>query len=170
MSVKTYEQFLNNPNSLYSWYPALELALLASDSKLKTPDTKVLRLPIELAQFIRLEYQETSQADKDLFNHFIFDQFGLEDGKTYFIKTGTFSKQVPVRKREVQRAARDGRILSGREQFRNESLRGALCGLGRAGIHRGIRQSITGSFICYHSNMSCSLWTFLSELWDIVIL
>ncbi|MGX1195740.1 hypothetical protein [Metabacillus sp. SLBN-84] len=93
LSAKTYERFSNNPNSLYNWYPALELALLKSSSDLKTPDTKVLRLPIELAQFIRLEYQETSQTDKDLFNQFIFDQFGLEDGKTYFIKTGTFSSK-----------------------------------------------------------------------------
>lgn len=93
LSEKTYDRFAANPNSLYNWYPEVEKALAKSDTALKSPATKVMRLPIEMAQFIRLEYQGTSQADKDLFNQFIFDQFGLEDDKTYFIKTGTFSSK-----------------------------------------------------------------------------
>lgn len=93
LSEKTYDRFAQNPNSLYNWYPEVEKALAKSDTELKSPATKTIRLPIEMAQFIRLEYQDTSQADKDLFNQFIFDQFGLEDDKTYFIKTGTFSSK-----------------------------------------------------------------------------
>lgn len=93
LTEKTYERFAKNPNSLYNWYPAVEKALGKTDTELKSPDTKVMRLPIEMAQFIRLEYHEASQADKELFNEFIFEQFGLEDGKTYFIKTGTFSSK-----------------------------------------------------------------------------
>lgn len=93
LTEKTYKRFSENPNSLYNWYPAVEHALLSSETELKTPDTKVMRLPIELAQFIRLEYQDTSQTDKDLFNQYIFEEFGLEDDKTYFIKTGTFSSK-----------------------------------------------------------------------------
>jgi hypothetical protein len=93
LTEKLYNRFSQNLNSLYNWYPAVERALQKSSTELKSPDTKVMRLPIELAQFIRLEYQETSQADKELFNRFIFDQFGLEDDKTYFIKTGTFSSK-----------------------------------------------------------------------------
>lgn len=93
LTEKTYERFAKNPNSLYNWLPAVTKALRQSESSLKTPDTKILRLPIELAQFIRLEYKDTSQQDKDLFNEFIFDQFKLEDDKTYFIKTGTFSSK-----------------------------------------------------------------------------
>lgn len=93
LSEKTYDRFTQNPNSLYNWYPEVEKALIKSDTELKSPTTKTIRLPIEMAQFIRLEYQDTSQADKDLFNQFIFDQFGLDDDKTYFIKTGTFSSK-----------------------------------------------------------------------------
>lgn len=93
LTAKTYERFAHNPNSLYNWLPAVEKALASSGTTLKSPATKVLRLPIELAQFIRIEYQDTSQADKDLFNQFIFEQFELEDDKTYFIKTGTFSSK-----------------------------------------------------------------------------
>lgn len=93
LSVNLYKRFSENPNSLYNWFPAVQNALENSQSNLKTPLTKTLRLPIELAQFIRIEYQETSQKDKELFNNFIFEQFGLEDDKTYFIKTGTFSSK-----------------------------------------------------------------------------
>lgn len=93
LTTKLYGRFAKNPNSLYNWLSAVENALKNSNTELKSPKTKVLRLPIELAQFIRLEYQETSQHDKELFNKFIFEQFELEDGKTYFIKTGTFSSK-----------------------------------------------------------------------------
>lgn len=93
LTDKLYDRFSQNPNSLYNWYPAVQHALQKSSTELKSPDTKAMRLPIELAQFIRFEYQETSLADKELFNRFIFDQFELEDDKTYFIKTGTFSSK-----------------------------------------------------------------------------
>ena len=93
LSSKLYKRFSENPNSLYNWYPAVVKALATSKTELKSPATKTLRLPIELAQFIRIEYQDTSQRDKDLFNKFIFESFGLEDYKTYFIKTGTFSSK-----------------------------------------------------------------------------
>lgn len=93
LTEKTYKRFAANPNSLYNWLPAVERALELSETDLKSPATKVVRLPIELAQFIRHEYQETSQEDKALFNQFIFDTFELEDDKTYFIKTGTFSSK-----------------------------------------------------------------------------
>lgn len=93
ITEKTYDRFADNPNSMYNWLPAVGHALDNTKTDLKSPNTKTLRLPIELAQFIRLEYQNTSQHDKDLFNKFIFDQFELEDGKTYFIKTGNFSSK-----------------------------------------------------------------------------
>lgn len=93
LTKKVYHRFAKNPNSLYNWFAPLETAVQKSKSELKIPATKTLRLPIELAQFIRLDYQDTSAQDKALFNDFIFEQFGLEDGKTYFIKTGTFSSK-----------------------------------------------------------------------------
>lgn len=93
LSMKLYDRFKENPNSLPNWYPAIVRALEQSGSYFQTPKTKTLRLPIELAQFIRIEYQDTSKRDRALFNNFIFEQFGLEDDKTYFIKTGTFSSK-----------------------------------------------------------------------------
>ena len=93
LTAKLYERFKENPNSLYNWFNPVVKAVKNSDTVFKIPATKALRLPIELAQFIRIEYHKTSQQDKDLFNEFIFDQFELEDDKTYFIKTGTFSSK-----------------------------------------------------------------------------
>lgn len=93
LTKKVYARFADNPNSLYNWFTPVVDAVAKSKSGLKIPATQTLRLPIELAQFIRLEYQDTSAEDKELFNQFIFDQFNLEDGKTYFIKTGTFSSK-----------------------------------------------------------------------------
>lgn len=57
------------------------------------PKTKVERLPVELAQFIRLDYQDTTQESREIFNQIIFKLLELEEDKTYFIKTGTFSSK-----------------------------------------------------------------------------
>lgn len=88
-----YDRFANNKNSMFNWLKEIQYALSNTESELICPKTKVFRLPIELAQFIRLEYQDTASEDKALFNEIIFREFGLEDGKTYFIKTGTFSSK-----------------------------------------------------------------------------
>lgn len=93
LTENLYARFAQNKNSMFNWLKELQYALRKTESNLLCPKTKIFRLPIELAQFIRLEYQETSQEDKALFNEIIFEKFGLEDGKTYFIKTGTFSSK-----------------------------------------------------------------------------
>lgn len=93
LSVRLYEEFRENPNSLANWFDAMYKAVEKADTSLLIPDTKILRLPIELAQFIRIEYQETNQQDRELFNRIIFDTLKLDEHKTYFIKTGTFSSK-----------------------------------------------------------------------------
>lgn len=93
LTEKLYVRFGENKNSMHNWLKEVQYALSKSKTELICPKTKVYRLPIELAQFIRLEYQDTSKEDRELFNEIIFNQFELEDGKTYFIKTGTFSSK-----------------------------------------------------------------------------
>lgn len=93
LTPSVYKRFADNPNSMVNWFEPLKAAVQQSVSNFKIPETKMLRLPIELAQFIRLEYQDTSQHDKDMFDKIIFDEFELEDDKTYFIKTGNFSSK-----------------------------------------------------------------------------
>ena len=93
LSNSLYDRFSNNPNSIYNWFIELKDGLDRTNTFFKTPKTSILRLPIELAQFIRIEYQDTSLSDRKLFNEYIFKAFKLEDDKTYFIKTGTFSSK-----------------------------------------------------------------------------
>lgn len=91
-----YQEFCDNENSLYNWFPSLKKAI-DQQGFFKTPKTKMLRLPVELAQFIRLDYQDTTQESKDIFNQIIFKALELEDDQTYFIKTGTFSSKFEFR-------------------------------------------------------------------------
>jgi hypothetical protein len=93
LTEKLYGRFADNKNSMFNWLKEVQYAVTKTKTELICPNTKVYRLPIELAQFIRLEYQDTSKEDKALFNEIIFNEFGLEDRKTYFIKTGTFSSK-----------------------------------------------------------------------------
>lgn len=93
LTEKVYDRFGENPNSIKNWLPQLSKAVDSTETFFKIPSTTVLRLPIELAQFIRVEYNETSRKDRALFNSYIFNKLELEMGKTYFIKTGTFSSK-----------------------------------------------------------------------------
>lgn len=93
ITEKLYDQFAENMNSMPNWYPALKAGMSKVDTFFKTPKTNICRLPIELAQFIRIDYNDTSQKDRELFNRFVFENLDLEMGQTYFIKTGTFSSK-----------------------------------------------------------------------------
>lgn len=88
---KLYDTLKANPTSISNWFPQLNEAVKKSLTFFKTPQTKILTLPIEFAQFTRLEYANINQISKDFFNDFIFKQFELEEDKSYFIKTGTYS-------------------------------------------------------------------------------
>lgn len=92
LTSKLYNEFAQNPNSLHNWFPAIEAAVM-NQSFFKVPKTISKRMPIEIAQFIRLEYQDTTQVSKERLNNMLFDLFELEDDKEYFIKTGTFSSK-----------------------------------------------------------------------------
>lgn len=93
LTPKLYDHMTKNKNSLFNWIQPIEDAIKQADNGLKSPKTSVYRLPIELAQFTRIEYQETTQHDRELFNRIIFDALKLEEDKTYFIKTGNFSSK-----------------------------------------------------------------------------
>lgn len=91
-----YQEFCENKNSLYNWFPKLKKAI-DKQSFFKVPKTNILRLPVELAQFMRLDYQDTTQESRDMFNKIVFKALDLDEDKTYFIKTGTFSSKFEFR-------------------------------------------------------------------------
>lgn len=92
LTPNLYDVFKDNKTALSNWFPQVNKAV-EKQNFFKVPETKVVRLPIELAQYIRTPYQETSKADRDKFNRYIFKKFDLKDEETYFIKTGTFSSK-----------------------------------------------------------------------------
>lgn len=93
LTPQLYSQFANNPNSIANWFPALHASLTEAESVLQVPRTRILRLPIELAQFMRVEYPDTNDVSRAAFNQAVFQGLGLEEGETYFLKTGTFSSK-----------------------------------------------------------------------------
>lgn len=98
-----YNRFAHNPNSMAHWLPAVVAANSANTTNDNStsnsaahapfliPETTIWRLPHELAQYLRIEYPNTTPASRALFNEIISDVFDLKPDTTYFIKTGTFS-------------------------------------------------------------------------------
>lgn len=87
-----YQRFAHNPNSMAHWLPKIVAAnSTTSHEAFLIPETTIWRLPIELAQYIRIQYQDTTPASRAMFNDIISTVFELKPDTTYFIKTGTFS-------------------------------------------------------------------------------
>lgn len=93
LTPQLYQHFAESPNSMPNWLPELTEAIKLSGADFELPKTTMVRLPIELAQFIRVEYQDTNKKDRDLFDKWVFDKLKLDENKTYFIKTGNFSSK-----------------------------------------------------------------------------
>ena len=103
LSPNLYKEFADNPNSIGNWFPEIVEANGKASCPFEIPKTQIWKLPIELAQFIRLEYSETTQRSRELFNKMIFDKFNLSDDTEYFIKTGTFSSKFEFRNAHVNK-------------------------------------------------------------------
>lgn len=96
LTENLYERFNSNKNSLMYWYPSLKEAT-KKQTFFKLPKTQAIRLPIELSQFIRIEYQDTNDESRKWFNDWLVDELKLDKDKEYFIKTGTFSSKFEFR-------------------------------------------------------------------------
>lgn len=97
LTTNLYYRLDKNPESMSNWFPQLQDTYSKSNHFFKIPDTKIWTLPIELAQYIRIEYTDTNEQSRELFNKIIFDHFELDENKTYFIKTGVFSSKFEFR-------------------------------------------------------------------------
>lgn len=88
-----YQALAANPASIGNWLPALTQAVTTSGSHFLIPPTSVVRLPIELAQYLRLEYTTTNQVSRETVDEIIAELLDLDtaEGNRYFLKTGTFS-------------------------------------------------------------------------------
>lgn len=99
-----YDWFNMNKNTFSYWFPKLEKSY--KDSKttfFKIPKTKYVTLPIELSQFMRIEYQNTDIKSREVFNKILFNYFDLDDEKEYFIKTGVFSSKFVFKNAHIEK-------------------------------------------------------------------
>lgn len=92
----TYEIIGTNPNSMGHWLPELVEAC-AGQEFFQIPATTVAKVPMPLLQLTRQEYRELTRTTLDIVDRWAREAFGLDIGKEYFIKTGTYSSKFDFR-------------------------------------------------------------------------
>ena len=89
-----------NPNSMGFWFPALRQAVEMQDF-FKIPDTKIAKVPLPILQLTRLDYFSLTPTTLKIVDKWCQKVFELNEDKTYFIKTGTYSSKFDFRNAKV---------------------------------------------------------------------
>lgn len=95
-----YEILGCNQNSIGHWFPALKEAV-SRQSFFKIPETTIVKVPMPILQLTRLDYMSLHQSTLDIVNRWAYEAFHLDENKTYFIKTGTYSSKFDFRNAKV---------------------------------------------------------------------
>lgn len=95
-----YEILGCNQNSIGHWFPALKEAA-GRQSFFKIPETTIVKVPMPILQLTRLDYMSLHQSTLDIVNRWAYEVFHLDENKTYFIKTGTYSSKFDFRNAKV---------------------------------------------------------------------
>lgn len=95
-----YEIIGMNRNTIGYWFPALEAATKLQDF-FKIPETKIVKVPMTLLQLTRQDYMELTSTTLDIVNRWAYKAFDLDENKTYFVKTGTYSSKFDFRNAKV---------------------------------------------------------------------
>ena len=95
-----YEIIGMNRNSIGHWFPHLKAAA-DNSAFFKVPETKIVKVPLPILQLTRQEYMQLTAATLDVVNRWAFEAFELDENKTYFIKTGTYSSKFDFRNAKV---------------------------------------------------------------------
>ena len=96
----TYEMLSMNPNSMGYWLPPL-IDGIQKQRFFKVPKTKVIKVPLTLLQLSRMEYSDLTPGTMDILDRFCYRAFELDETKSYFIKTGTYSSKFDFRNAKV---------------------------------------------------------------------
>ena len=96
----TYEIIGMNPNSMGYWFPALEKAVKQQDF-FKVPETKIVKVPLPILQLTHLDYFSLTPTTLHIVDAWAREAFELDENKTYFIKTGTYSSKFDFRNAKV---------------------------------------------------------------------
>ena len=95
-----YETLSCNMNSMGYWFPKIH-SMNQDSEAFKIPNTTIMKVPMPVLQLSRLEYSLINPVTKKIINDFVHRAFLLEDDKTYFVKTGTFSNKFDFRNCKV---------------------------------------------------------------------
>lgn len=100
LDIVTYNIIDQNPNSMGHWFPALRQAAEMQDF-FKVPETKIVKVPLPILQLTRLDYNSLTPATLRIVDKWCTEVFELDEYKTYFIKTGTYSSKFDFRNAKV---------------------------------------------------------------------
>ena len=87
-----YEMLGRNVNSMGYWFPKLKESV-DSQEFFKVPKTKILKVPMEILQLSRLDYELLTPITLKIVDDYCMKAFDLDVSKTYFVKTGTYSSK-----------------------------------------------------------------------------
>ncbi len=96
----TYKIIGTNPTSMGHWLPTLEDAV-SKQSFFKVPETKVVKVPLPILQLTHLDYMSLTPTTLMIVDEWCKKAFELDENKTYFIKTGTYSSKFDFRNAKV---------------------------------------------------------------------
>lgn len=96
----TYEIIGTNPNSMGHWLPALQKAARFQNF-FKIPETKICKVPLPILQLTKLDYFSLTKTTLEIVDAWAREAFELDENKTYFIKTGTYSSKYDFRNAKV---------------------------------------------------------------------
>lgn len=98
-----YAMIDKNPNSMGYWLPALVEAVKKQDY-FKIPATTMIKVPLTLLQLTRLDYGTHTPTTLKIVDDYCYRVFGLDENKTYFVRTGTCSSKFDFRNAKVSGA------------------------------------------------------------------
>ena len=98
-----YEMLSNNPNSIGHWFSKLAEATDADGNlgMFRLPDTTIIKVPMPLLQLARMDYMSLAPATIRILNEYCQKVFELDEYKSYFVKTGTYSSKFDFRNAKV---------------------------------------------------------------------
>lgn len=96
----TYEILGMNPASMGYWFLALK-DVVDKQSFFKVPKTKIVKVPLPILQLTHLDYFQLNPTTLKIVDGWAKRVFELDENKTYFIKTGTYSSKFDFRNAKV---------------------------------------------------------------------
>lgn len=110
----TYQIIDRNRNSMGYWFSAISAAA-NTEGFFKIPETKIVKVPLPLLQLTRQDYMSLTPTTLQIVDNWAMRAFELDENKTYFIKTGTYSSKFDFRNAKVtggKRSKRAWRIFA----------------------------------------------------------